>query len=154
MSRAIEDVQASSLSQGLKALYLEHAVLSLPSATGLGNGKPIAAHPVGALGSAEPLTLTSRGQASCYSLFGRLGQGLGGFTVKAKLGEAVGLGEGVTLLQAKACGGFWVHFLKAIGAPALTASKSHSAYQFWWSFARIKLIPRQLGFFLRPRFAN
>ena len=91
------------------------------------DGKPIAAHTVGALGSDEPLTWTCRGQASCYSLFGRLGQGLGGFTVNANRGEAAGVGEGATLLQAKAYCGGWVHFLKAMGAPALTVSKSHSA---------------------------
>ena len=47
--------------------------------------------------------------------------------MNANRGEAAGVGEGATLLQAKAYCGGWVRFLKAMGAPALTVSKSHSA---------------------------
>ena len=68
------------------------------------------------------LTWVNLGKVDCYSAFGKLGRGMGGYTIKAK--QSLGPPEGMSILQAKAYCGAWVHFLKAQGLPPLTVNNS------------------------------
>ena len=115
------DVQTSSLSAMLKHDYLEHTLLDFGWQHKLG-GKPVVVYPTGGLDSEEVLAWVHPSRANCYSSFGKLGQGLGGFTVKRKDGGDVP--EGCEMVAAKVYCGAWVHFLKAQGMPALTICKS------------------------------
>ena len=119
---AIHDVQVSSLSSDEKATYLNNVVIDFGWQHNL-SGQPVVAWPLGTLGTEEPLTWVKLSKADCYSAFGKLGRGMGGYTIKAKK-ENHGPPEGMSILQAKSYCGAWVHFLKAQGMPPLTVNKS------------------------------
>ena len=60
----------------------------------------------------------AKDDTSRYSLFGKLGQGGGGFSIQAKAGSPTPpLQEACQPLHVKAYPGGWVHHVKAIGAP-------------------------------------
>ena len=117
----MKDVQVSSLPPDVKADYLDHAVIDFGWQHNL-SGKPVVAWPLGTLGTEEPLTWVKLGKVDCYSAFGKLGRGIGGYAIKAK--QNLGPPEGMSILQAKAYCGAWVHFLKAQGLPPLTVNNS------------------------------
>eukprot|EP00435_Cladocopium_sp_Y103_P001598 s3537_g1.t1 len=122
ISDAIKDVQVSSLPPDVKAKYLDHVVIDFGWQHNL-SGKPVVAWPLGTMGTEEPLTWMQLAKADCYSAFGKLGKGMGGYTIKAK-DQNHGPPVGMSVLQAKAYCGAWVHFLKAQDMPPLTVSKS------------------------------
>lgn len=77
------DVQTSNLSDRLKPDYSEHTLLDFGWQHHL-SGKPVVVYPTGRMDSEEILGWVHPTRANFYSSFGKLGQELGGFSVKRK----------------------------------------------------------------------